>query len=293
MTLIDYPGHLWAVLALLLCAGWIAWSFATNALARLGWRRWGLAALAWLPVVLGLWLLANPGRLDKQAQQRPCTVLALFDTSESMSVTQDQEQIQATRLDLAMERFRAAFRPGQPSSPKFQYYGFDRGCVSAGDLTQLPRWGKRSNLVAAWSQISPWLARPTQDDPGDISGIVIFTDGQVEQQDVALVHASEYGTGRLSQPVCNPVTTCGAVLGHPPDRVLPHEPCRAHPGGSLVHTISACCIHLYRPDRLAPRRPSRRPGRPRRVRILRAVGRVRLRAPDRQPRVDIGGDRLR
>ncbi len=44
MTLIDYPGHLWAVLALLLCAGWMTWSFSTNALSRLGWRRWVLAA---------------------------------------------------------------------------------------------------------------------------------------------------------------------------------------------------------------------------------------------------------
>ncbi|MCF7975358.1 MAG: hypothetical protein K9N55_16195, partial [Phycisphaerae bacterium] len=187
MTLIDYPGHLWTSLIVLLTVGWMLWAFGANALMRLGHRRWGLAVLACLPVLLSLWFLANPGRLAPKTKTRPCTVLALFDTSESMSVTQDE----TTRLDLAIDQFQRTFKPDSPSSPAFQYYGFDRRCVSAASLKQLNRWGKRSNLMEAWSLMSPWLVPPTQKGPGDISGIVIFTDGQVDQPEVAVYARQE------------------------------------------------------------------------------------------------------
>lgn len=189
MTFIDYPGHWLTGLALLLTAAGIIWAFATGLLARLGWRRWGLALLAWCPLLMVLGLLANPGRLDQGSHQRPCTVLALFDTSESMSIHTND----TTRLDQALSRFQTAFAPQDTSSPTFQYYGFAERCTPVGSLDRLPRWGQRSSLTEAWSLLNPWLNRPSTSahEPSDISGIVLFTDGQVDQQQTAVYARQE------------------------------------------------------------------------------------------------------
>ena len=189
MTFIDYPGHWLAGLALLLITAWILWAFATGRLTRLGWRRWGLALLAWCPLLMVLGLLANPGRLDQRSHQRPCTVLALFDTSESMSIHTDE----TTRLDQALNGFQVAFAPEDRTSPTFQYYGFAERCTPVTSLDRLPRWGRRSSLTEAWSLLNPWLARPSTSDHqlSDISGIVLFTDGQVDQQQAAVYARQE------------------------------------------------------------------------------------------------------
>ncbi len=184
MILIDYPGHHLALLVLILTTGWIIGAFMPRLLDRLGWRRWPLALWAWLPILMILGLLANPGRVQQRTHERPCTIMALFDTSESMAIAAHG----TSRLDQAIDRWQTVM-PSPGEGPNIQYYGFAERCMPAGDLNRLQRWGPRSCLTEAWALLNPWLT--PSEEPSDISGIVLMTDGQVDQQQVAIYARQE------------------------------------------------------------------------------------------------------
>ncbi|MHC4362447.1 MAG: hypothetical protein ACYSTZ_06435, partial [Planctomycetota bacterium] len=141
-------------------------------------------------------ILWNPSRPEMDQTTSRNSVLALFDTSESMSVI---EEGSTTRLDRALEVFKSKFAPHNPEGPRYKIYGFDHECYYGGSSDSLRRWGQRTNMhsafalldryeimeagdnlpdhkKAAWSPGNPVLQQPAA--KSNVVGAVIFTDGQ-------------------------------------------------------------------------------------------------------------------
>ncbi len=102
MTFTDYPGHLVAVFLVLASAAVTFVTFRSGAL-RTPERtkyRWPLMALHYATVLALLVVLWNPSAWQTKPIFGQNAVLAIFDTSESMSVIDDGRQ---ARLDKALD----------------------------------------------------------------------------------------------------------------------------------------------------------------------------------------------
>ncbi|NLX07683.1 MAG: VWA domain-containing protein [Phycisphaerae bacterium] len=183
MTLLEYPGHLVAAILLGGSAVLMALAFRSYQIGTVGRWRWPLAILQYAAVVVLLVILWNPSRavnVDATAQNN---VLVLFDTSESMSVSDCDG---AARLDAALARFAETFAPGDPDSPEYRVYGFSDTCYHCGSASGLRRWGGRSDLHRPLSVLSRQAASAQAVDPnqptGRTVGAVIFTDGQADDR---------------------------------------------------------------------------------------------------------------
>ncbi|MBI5093378.1 MAG: VWA domain-containing protein [Candidatus Hydrogenedentes bacterium] len=179
MTWLHYPGHFAALVLVTGVAGLFLFAFWTEQWTSSGKKRWLLPPLQILPALLVLLLLWDPSHARIKERDVPNTVLAVFDTSESMSIADVDG---AKRLDKAIESFERVFRPGAPDAPQFAVYGFD-SIVHEGDAPRaLPRWGSRTNLAPVAELLQKSALTGNANAQRHIVGAVIFTDGQAAEK---------------------------------------------------------------------------------------------------------------
>ncbi len=188
MILQDYPGHPMAIGLAVITAFLLVLAYRTSAVRNLRawrWVLWGLQYAAVLIILIILWNPSRPLRVDTTIKN---SVLVFFDTSESMSVA-DQEG--KNRLDAAVEIFNRTFKPGYPDRPEYRIYGFDGNCYNTGGTGALRKWGKRTDLYKVLSLLNKYdlprlPAKESAEDECDgsekVTGAVVFTDGQAEDK---------------------------------------------------------------------------------------------------------------
>lgn len=180
MILNDYPGHLWALLTSVLCLVLLIAAYRTRNLQKMGFKRWLLALLVFVPIMVLLVLLWDPSRPEETKQKEATSVLVFFDSSKSMSI---EDARGLSRLDKAVEVFTDKFAAGfRQEKPYYQFYGFDSSCYSADSMLSLKRWGAGSDLSGVWSMIHEQMQAVKNDKNPELGGIIVFTDGQVENQ---------------------------------------------------------------------------------------------------------------
>lgn len=178
MTLLDYPGHFVAVCIAVLLAIATLVGFRTAEL-RVPGRRAGRGLLMLLQYVTLLMLLViiwNPSHWRSTPTYRQNTVLAVFDTSRSMSIADGKEP---SRLDKALGSFTQHLHPSATAGPEYSVYGFDRRVYHCGTPGLLRRWGEQTDLHSVFSMLSDLAGA----GPRDEAGAVIFTDGQTLNKD--------------------------------------------------------------------------------------------------------------
>lgn len=176
MIFTDYPGHLVALILVPVSAALVFLAFRAaplQAAQRRGYRRL-LAGMHYAAVLLLLLILWNPSAWRQREVFGRNAVMAIFDTSESMSVADDGRQV---RLDKALATFTERLEGQGREGPEYRIYGFDERGYHCGSPDLLRRWGAGSNLHEAFSLIADGAARE------DLAGAVIFTDGRADDDD--------------------------------------------------------------------------------------------------------------
>lgn len=189
MILVDYPGHLVALGFLVLTGALLVFTYRSErARQARGWQ-WILGAIRYASIVILLVIIWNPSRTVTTETSARSTALAIFDTSESMSIEDCNGK---SRLDEAIRLFQESFAPGNPDRPRYRIYGFDSACYECGSLGSLHRWGRRTNLHAAATLLKRADAADANavgssgaamEDRQVIGGIV-FTDGQADDKEI-------------------------------------------------------------------------------------------------------------
>ncbi|UCG57355.1 MAG: VWA domain-containing protein [Phycisphaerales bacterium] len=189
MIFANYPGHLIVISLLAASTAAVLFVFRSGEFRKAKLKRYRvpLAVLQYVPIVLLLVILWNPSRSKdiEMFSRRP--VLALFDTSESMSTIETRA---ATRLDAALQVFREELRPSDPEGPEYRIFGFDRRTYHSGSLGFLRRWGSGTDMHSVRDLLGRYdLAQgDSQEDAssagGKVAGAVIFTDGQAADKNV-------------------------------------------------------------------------------------------------------------
>jgi len=183
MIFADYPGHLVALGLVLAAAAVVLVAFRAGPLQtpQRSRYRWLLMVLHYAAILLVLVILWNPSAWQKKETFGRNTVLAVFDTSESMSTADDGRE---SRLDKSLARFGECLDRPDGEGPQYRVYGFDERAYHCGSADLLRRWGARSNLHEAVSLIAECSTSDsraaTQDEP---TGVVVFTDGRAEDRD--------------------------------------------------------------------------------------------------------------
>ena len=191
MIFVDYPGFIIAAGLFALFAGLIWFAYRTQIARKAGAWRWILAFLQYAAVILIALIIWNPSKSIKTSAPQKNTVLAFFDTSQSMSI-KDSDNM--SRLNNAIEIFHKIFGPGIPDHPEYRIIGFDDDCYNCESVRSLNRWGSQTNLRAVFKEIEKHL--PTQNEidsnngdentSGAPIGAIIFTDGQAETKSLDL-----------------------------------------------------------------------------------------------------------
>lgn len=205
MIFVNYPGHLIAGLLLIIFAVLITFAFRSGELqkAKLKPYRLPLILLQYVSIVILLLILWNPSRPKASETVSKNSVLALFDTSESMSVVEDK---QITRLDKALNIFEEKFHPLDPDGPDYKIFGFDRRAYHSGSSDFLRRWGSQTNMHSILEMLRKYdiadeahstenaqtdnLQTPDNIDENQtvkkskVTGAVIFTDGQADDKNI-------------------------------------------------------------------------------------------------------------
>ena len=191
MIFANYPGHLIAVLLLVVSAGLTLFIFHTGELrkAKLQAYRLPLILLQYVSIALMLFILWDPSRYEESQTLAKNSVLALFDTSESMSVVEDGK---TNRLEKALNVFEQKFRSLGPASPNYKIFGFDQQTYHSGSPDFLHRWGSHTDLNSIFTTLSQYdITDETGSadknagetpSPRNAIGAVIFTDGQVDSK---------------------------------------------------------------------------------------------------------------
>jgi len=194
MIFANYPGHLIAALLLVISAGLTLVIYHSGELrkAQLQAYRLPLMLLQFIPVAVMLFILWDPSRSEENETLAKNAVLALFDTSESMSVT---EEGQTNRLDKALDLFDKKFRPFDSEGPEYKMFGFDDQTYHSGSSDFLKRWGSQSNLLSVLTTLGQYdttnetgpadteVRRPLH-KTNNVIGAVIFTDGQADNKNI-------------------------------------------------------------------------------------------------------------
>jgi hypothetical protein len=205
MIFVDYPGHLIAGLLLIVSAVLIFFAFRSSELQKTGRQsyRWPLMVLQYAAIVILLLILWNPSRAKMSEALSRNSVLAFFDTSESMSVVEDGR---INRLDKSLDIFQEKFRPLDADGPGYKVFGFDRQTYHSGTSDFLRRWGSQTDIhgllavlgkydFAEESHSSEDVHSIDTDTLGDLGkgepvqgskvvGAVIFTDGQADDKNI-------------------------------------------------------------------------------------------------------------
>lgn len=199
MIFVDYPGHLVAALLLAAFAGLVFFAFRLGELRNEKLRRYRtpLILLQYASILVLLLILWNPSRARVSETLSSNSVLAIFDTSESMSVVEDG---QSTRLDKAIETFTEKFRSLEGDSPGYRIFGFDSQNYHSGSSDFLRRWGSQTDMHSVFATLGKYdvtngappagdTADPDAGNPNDpaagksrVAGAIIFTDGQADDK---------------------------------------------------------------------------------------------------------------
>ncbi len=189
MIFVDYPGHLIAGLLLAVFAALVFFVFRLGELqnAKLRSHKLSLILLQYASIVILLLILWNPSRARIGEMQSTNSVLAIFDTSESMSVVEDG---QSTRLDKALGSFEENFRPRDEGSAGYRILGFDAQSYHGGSADFLRRWGPQTDMHSVFATLGKYDL--TKESPNaeqsvgqsKVVGAVIFTDGQADDKNI-------------------------------------------------------------------------------------------------------------
>jgi len=203
MIFVDYPGHFIAVLLMVGFAALIVFAFRGTAIlavfsragspchevlkAKLKRQRLLLMLLQYAAVVLLLLVAWNPSRSKESEMFSRNSVVALFDTSQSMSIGEDAQK---TRLDKAIAAFTEKFRPSDSEGPQYKVFGFDRQAYYSGSVELLRRWGVKTDLHGAFTLLHKYSDGNTDANlsairwADKVAGAVIFTDGQAADKNI-------------------------------------------------------------------------------------------------------------
>ena len=205
MIFVNYPGHLIAGLLLIIFAVLVIFAFRSGELqkAKLKPYRLPLILLQYISILILLLILWNPSQPKASETVSKNSVLALFDTSESMSVVEDK---QITRLDKAINIFEEKFNPLDPDGPDYKIFGFDRRSYQSGASDFLRRWGSQTNMHSILTmlrkydiadkadftenaqtetlQTSDGITENQTAGKNKVTGAVIFTDGQADDKNI-------------------------------------------------------------------------------------------------------------
>ncbi len=183
MIFADYPGHLVALVLVLAPVAILFVAFRASQLQTPQRRRYCrlLAGLHLAAVLLLLAILWNPSAWRKKEIFGRNTVLAIFDTSESMSIADDGR---TARLDKSLAGFAECFDSHGSSGPEYRIYGFDGRVYHCGSTDLLRRWGSQSNLHEAISLIADSATGGAADKAKEgPAGALVFTDGRADDRD--------------------------------------------------------------------------------------------------------------
>jgi len=155
MILVDYPGHFIAGMLLTVFAVLVFFAFRCGELQKATRQsyRWPLIVLQYLAIVILLLILWNPSRSKVSEELSRNSVLAFFDTSQSMSVV---EEGRANRLDRALDIFQKKFRPLDADSPAYKIFGFDHQTYHSGSSYFLRRWGSETDMHSLLSVLGKY-----------------------------------------------------------------------------------------------------------------------------------------
>lgn len=184
MTLAQYPGHLIAFATVAAVTAILVLAYRAPQWRRLGRLKWVLPVLQCVPIAMVVILLWDPARTLTDGHDVANTVLVLFDTSESMSLTDTGGP---SRLDDAIAGFERAFQPANEGMPRYVYFGFDGSLHEVSSLDSLPRWGSRTSIMPALDLLRSQSARPAVSGGGRVAGAVVFTDGNAVEQNVKAI----------------------------------------------------------------------------------------------------------
>jgi len=142
MILVDYPGHFVAALLLAGSAVLVLLAFRSGELQKAGlrrYRRW-LILLQYVCIVILLLILWNPSQERVSRTPSRDSMLAFFDTSQSMSVADDGR---LNRLDKAIAAFGKKLGSLGADGIAFKIFGFDGQVYHSGSTDFLRRWGSQ------------------------------------------------------------------------------------------------------------------------------------------------------
>ncbi len=205
MIFVDYPGHFIAGLLLAVFAAMVFFVFRLGELqnAKLRSYRMPLILLQYASILILLLILWNPSRAKVSETLSSNSVLAIFDTSQSMSVVEDG---QSTRLDKALNLFEEKFSPLDKDGAGYKIFGFDAQSYHGGSADFLRRWGPQTDMHSVFATLGKYdvteespatedTPNPSGEVPRDsdkeqpvekskVIGAVIFTDGQADDKNI-------------------------------------------------------------------------------------------------------------
>ena len=183
MILANYPGHIIAGMLLTVFAVLVFFSFRSGELQKANRRpyKWPLMVMQYLVIVILLIILWNPSKSRESEELSRNTVLAFFDTSESMSLV---EEGRISRLDRAIAIFQKKFRPLDADGPKYKIYGFDRRAYHCGSSNFLRRWGLETDMHNIQSVLANYDNPEGTAKESKVTGAIIFTDGQTDDKNL-------------------------------------------------------------------------------------------------------------
>ena len=205
MIFVNYPGHLVACLLLIISGVLVIFAFRAGELQKAKYKRYRLPLilLQYLSILILLLILWDPSRTKINEEVTRNSVLAIFDTSESMSIV---EHGQVTRLDKAIKIYEEKFHPSNQDGPDYTIFGFDRGSYQSGSFDFLRRWGPQTNMHSIFTMLQKYGIADSADlsekaqienhsssdginegqtaQENKIAGAVIFTDGQADDKNI-------------------------------------------------------------------------------------------------------------
>ena len=205
MIFVNYPGHFISCLLLIIFGVLVIFAFRSGELqkAKVKPYRLPLILLQYISILILLLILWDPSRPKIDEVMTKNSVLALFDTSESMSIAEDG---QITRLDKAIKKFEEKFHPLNPNGPDYKIFGFDRRSYQSGSLDFLRRWGPQTNMHSIFTMLRKYdivdeadftentqtgdlrtsdsLKEKQTAQENKVAGAVIFTDGQADDKNI-------------------------------------------------------------------------------------------------------------
>jgi len=199
MIFADYPGHIIAALLLIVSAVLIFFAFRCGELQKAARRsyKWPLMVLQYAAIVILLLILWNPSRSKMSETLSRNSVLAFFDTSQSMSVVEDGR---VNRLDKALDIFQEKFYPLDADSPDYKVFGFDRQTYHSGASDFLRRWGSQTDMHSLLAVMGNYDLEEKSFDSKSVEnsdsetsagkesrvvGAVIFTDGRADDNNIS------------------------------------------------------------------------------------------------------------